>query len=80
MYFLNRPDTDTYITIHREDENNFYEIVNSNIFNRENKFRLIKDKNEIKKILDSRYSSKNRGEEYTEGVPSATLISSALFI
>ena len=79
MYFLNRPDTDTYITIHREDENNFYEIVNSNIFNRENKFRLIKDKNEIKKILDSRYSSKNRGEEYTEGVPSATLISSALF-
>lgn len=79
MYFLNRQDTDTYITIHQEDEQNFYDIVNSNIFQKENKFRIIKDKNEIKSILDDRYSSKNRGEEYTEGLPSATLISSALF-
>ena len=79
MYFLNRPDTETYITIHREDEQNFYDIVNSNVFQRENKFRLIKDKKEIKQILDSRYSSKDRGEEYTTGLPSATLISSALF-
>lgn len=79
MYFLNRQDTDTYVTIHQEDEQNFYNIINSNIFQKENKFRIIKDKNEIKSILDNKYSSKNRGEEYTEGLPSATLISSALF-
>lgn len=79
MYFLNRQDTDTYVTIHQEDEQNFYDIINSNIFQKENKFRIIKDKNEIKSILDNKYSSKNRGEEYTEGLPSATLISSALF-
>lgn len=79
MYFLNRPDTETYITIHQEDEQNFYDIINANIFQKENKFKIIKDKNEIKSILDNRYSSKNRGEEYTEGLPSATLISSALF-
>lgn len=79
MYFLCRPDTETYITIHKEDKGYFREIVNSNIFSRENKFQLIKDKKEIKNILDARYSSKNRGEEYTPGLPSATLISSALF-
>lgn len=79
MYFLNRGDTDTYITIHKEDEQNFYDIVNSGIFTKENKFRLIKDKNEIKKILEERYASRNRGEDYTAGLPSATLISSALF-
>lgn len=79
MYFLHRPDTDTYITIHKEDEQNFREICNSDIFQRENKFHLIKDKSEIKKILETRYASRNRGSEYTAGLPSATLISSSLF-
>ena len=77
MYFLNRGDTDTYITIHKEDEQNFYDIINSGIFTKENKFRLIKDKAEIKKILEERYASRNRGEDYTAGLPSATLISSS---
>lgn len=79
MYFLNRPDTETYITIHREDLQNFYDLVNSNFFEKENKFNVIQDKEEIKKILEDKYSSKNRGEEYVVGLPSATLVSSALF-
>ena len=79
MYFLAREDTETYLTIHKEDTELFQEIVNSNLFQRENKFRLIKDKAEIKQILENRYSSRNRGGEYTVGLPSATLISSALF-
>lgn len=79
MYFLHRADTDTYLTLHSEDEQNFYDIVNSNLFAKENKFRLIKNKNEIKKILEDKYSSKNRSSEYTAGLPSATLVSSALF-
>lgn len=80
MYFLNRPDTNTYITIHKEDEQNFLDIItDGQTFKKENKFRLIKDKDEIKHILETRYASNNRGEEYTAGLPSATLISSALF-
>lgn len=79
MYFLERPDTGTYLTIHSEDEQNFYDIVNSSVFSKENKFRLIKNKEEIKQILEDRYSSKNRGSEYTIGLPSATLVSSSLF-
>ena len=79
MYFLNRPDTQTYITIHKEDLENFYEIVNGSVFNTENKFKAITKKEDIKRILEDRYSSKNRGTEYTSGLPSATLISSALF-
>lgn len=79
MYFICRDDTQTYITIHSCDEQNFYDVVNSDVFKTPNKFRLIKDKDEIKQILEERYSSKNRTSEYTAGLPSATLISSALF-
>jgi len=86
MIFLHRPDTDEYITIHKQDEQYLDELVNSNFFYDEYKnpsnqlrFNVIKDKDEIKKILEDKYSSKNRGEEYTAGLPSATLISSKLF-
>lgn len=79
MYFLVRDDTKTYLTIHKEDEQNFKDLVNSNYFHKENKFRLVKDRDEIRQILEDNFSSKNRGEEYTTGLPSATLISSALF-
>ena len=58
MYFLNRGDTDTYITIHKEDEQNFYDIINSGIFTKENKFRLIKDKAEMKKDMQAETEEK----------------------
>lgn len=79
MYFLHRKDTDTYITIHKEDEANFKNISQSDFFNTENKFQLIKDKTEIRNILEDRFSSKNRGEDYSVGLPSSTLVSSSLF-
>lgn len=79
MYFLCRDDVQTYLTVHKEDMQYFQDIINSDYFGKENKFRVIRDKAEIKKILEDRYSSKNRGSEYTSGLPSATLISSALF-
>lgn len=80
MYFLYRRDIDKYITIHREDVKHFNEIINSeDIFKTSNKFELISDKATIKNILKEKYSSKNRGGEYMSGLPSATLISSALF-
>ena len=86
MIFLHRPDTDEYITIHRQDEQYLDELVNSNFFYDEYKnpsnqlrFNIIKDKDKIKKILEDKFSSKNRGEEYAVGLPSATLISSKLF-
>ena len=87
MYFLYRTGTNKYLTIHREDLNKFKEI--SKNFTRklsngervpcENNFRVITDKKEIKQILEDNFSSKNRGSENTTGLPSATLISSALF-
>lgn len=79
MYFLCRDDSQTYITIHKEDIHHYQDIILGDRFKTENKFRLIKDRAEIKKILEDRYSSKNRSSEYTSGLPSATLISSALF-
>ena len=51
MIFLHRPDTDEYITIHRQDEQYLDELVNSNFFYDEYKnpsnqlrFNIVKDK------------------------------------
>lgn len=87
MYFLYRPSINKYLTLHKEDLEKFNSV--SDKFTRklpngervpcDNKFQIITDKKEIKKILEDNFSSKNRGEEYTVGLPSATLISSALF-
>lgn len=87
MYILHRPDAEIFVTIHHEDEEKFYEV--SQNFSRKlpdgtyipcnNNFKLIKSKDEIKQILEDNFSSKSRGGDYTTGLPSATLISSALF-
>lgn len=89
MYLLHRPDIDEHKTIHHEDAEIFHEIVKNNLFDKEdkngvitkyeNKLELITDKSEIKKVLDEKYSSRSRGEQYTPGLPSATVISSGLF-
>lgn len=89
MYMLRRPDIDEYKTIHVEDAEIFYEIINNNLFDKEdengiitrhpNKLELITDKKEIKKVLDEKYSSRHRTSEYEAGLPSATVIASGLF-
>lgn len=89
MYLLHRRDIDEYKAIHAEDAEIFYDIVKNDLFDKEdkngiitkheNKLELITDKCEIKKVLDEKYSSRGRGEEYTPGLPSATVISSGLF-
>jgi len=79
MYLLYREDIGVYKTIHKEDKDNFYKIANSSIFQTENKFKLITQKENIKKVLEDNFSSKSRTEEYQSGLPSATVISSALF-
>jgi hypothetical protein len=86
VYLLYRPDIDEYKTIHHEDADLFYEIVQDNLFDKEdengvitkypNKIELITDKSKIKKVLEDKYSSKSRGEEYTPGLPSASVINS----
>jgi len=89
LYILHRPDIDEYRTIHHEDAELFHEIVNNNLFDKEdkntgaitryeNKLELITDKVQIKKVLDEKYSSRSRTEEYTAGLPSASVIN-ALF-
>lgn len=87
---LHRVDINEYKCIHHEDADIFHEIVNNNLFDKEdkdtgvitryeNKLELITDKAQIKKVLDEKYSSRSRTEEYTAGLPSATVISSGLF-
>ena len=87
---LYRKDIDETKTIHKEDAELFHEIVNNNLFDKEdkdtgvitryeNKLELITDKAQIKKVLDEKYSSRSRTEEYTPGLPSATVISGGLF-
>ena len=88
MYLLHRPDIDEYKTIHVEDAELFHEIVENNLFDKEdengiitrhpNKLELITDKKEIKKVLDKKYSSRHRTSEYEAGLPSASVIN-ALF-
>src|SRR5574344_176787 len=89
MYMLHRVDINEYKCIHHEDANIFHEIVNNNLFDKEdengiitrhpNKLELITDKKEIKKVLDEKYSSRHRTSEYEAGLPSATVIASGLF-
>lgn len=89
MYMLHRKDIDEYKLVHLEDIEIFHDIINRNLFDKEdsngnitryeNKLELITDKNKIKKVLSDKFSSRNRTEEYTAGLPSATVISSALF-
>ena len=89
MYMLRRPDIDEYKFAHIEDIEIFHDIINNNLFDKEdangniirypNKLELITDKNKIRNVLSDKFSSRNRTEEYTAGLPSATVISSGLF-
>ena len=75
MLLLYRPDINEYKTIHREDEERFLNLA-KNMFKTDNKFVIIKDPKIMKEIIDTKFSSTNRTEEYTKGLPSATVINS----
>ena len=89
MYLIKRKDIGEYKTIHKQDVSIFQEIIDNNLFDKEdkdgnivrypNRLELITDTAEIKKVLDEKYSSRSRTEEYKAGLPSATVIASALF-
>jgi hypothetical protein len=89
MYLLHRPDIDEYKTIHAQDAEIFHDIVKNNMFDKEdeygnvirrqNNLELITDREQIRDVLDRKFSSRSRTSEYTHGLPSATVISSALF-
>ena len=86
MYLIHRADISEYKTIHKEDVELFHEIINNNLFDKEdedgnilrypNRLELITDKVEIKKVLDEKFSSKGRGGDYQDGLPSASVINS----
>lgn len=70
--------TGEYHTIYKKDISNFKSLdkfFNSSEFN----FDIIEDNAEIKKILDEQFTSKGRGEEYNEDLPSVTKIAYNLF-
>src|SRR5574344_2984915 len=89
MYLIHRADIDEYKSVHKEDAELFHEIINNNLFDKEdengniirypNRLELITDKAEIKKVLDEKYSSRHRTSEYEAVLPSATVIASGLF-
>jgi len=89
MYLLHRLDINEHKAIHKEDSEIFHDIIKNNMFDKEdangniiryeNKLELITDRAEIKKVLDEKFSSRHRTEEYEAGLPSATVISSGLF-
>src|SRR5574344_1794051 len=88
MYLIHRADIDEYKSVHKEDAELFHEIINNNLFDKEdengnilrypNRLELITDKAKIKKVLDEKFSSKGRGGDYQAGLPSASVIN-ALF-
>lgn len=69
--------TDEYGTIYKNDIDDFLSI--KKICETEFKYEVISDISEIKKILEDKFSSKGRGEEYNENLPSSTKIAYSLF-
>lgn len=79
--------TGEYKTIYRKDINVFKNL--HSFFKQDTKlpegvvpnfnFDIIEDRQEIKKILDEHFTSKGRGEEYDEDLPSASKIAYSLF-
>lgn len=78
--------TGDYNTIYRRDIERFIELHdffkldpkldNKNI---EFNFEIIDNRNQIKEILETEFTSKGRGEEYNEDLPSSTKIAYSLY-
>ena len=70
--------TGEYSTIYKKDKQNFLNLkkfFESEDFN----FDIIEDNKQIKQILEQYFTSKGRGEEYDEQLPSVTKIAYMLF-
>lgn len=70
--------TGEYHTIYRRDLPNFLNLdkfFKSKDFN----FEVIEDIDKIKEVLDTEFTSKDRGEEYNENLPSVTKVAVQLF-
>ena len=69
--------TGDYHTIYRKDKQDFLNLK-SFFGTGEFNFDIIEDVNDIKKILENKFASKGRGEEYDENIPSVTKIAYSL--
>lgn len=70
--------TNEYSSIYRKDIKSFLNL--KSFFGTEDfNFEIIEDRNEIKNILEDKFTSKGRGEEYNEDLPSVTKIAYTLF-
>lgn len=69
--------TNEYGTLYQNDIEDFYSI--KKICETDFKYEVISDRDKIKAILEDKFSSKGRGEEYNEDLPSSTKIAYSLF-
>ena len=80
---LRHRDLNKYKTVWTKDVPRLTEMFfNGQMFRRDGfktRWEIVQDKQEVKKILEDNFSSKGRGVEYTEGLPSGTVITSSLF-
>jgi len=84
ILLLKNKQFDKYKTIWESDKGLLFErLWNESLFKQygfmETRWDIIDDKAEVKRVLDDKFSSKGRGEDYTEGLPSGTVLSSSLF-
>ena len=84
MYLVRDIRTNEYRTIHKQDVQKFYDLADffeatdskgEPVFN----FEVITDSNKIKEIVKTHFTSKGRGEEYNENMPSVSQVSSKLY-
>lgn len=80
MYLVENTRMSKYITINKSDANRFIGLVNFFECGIENfNFKIIKDEKKTKEILDTLFSSKNRGGKYDTSMLSVTNVVSNLF-
>lgn len=84
MYLVRDIRTNEYRTLHKQDVQKFYDLADffeatdskgEPVFN----FEIITDSNQIKEIVKTYFTSKGRGEEYNENMPSVSQVSSKLY-
>ncbi len=78
LIFVRHKINNEYFTIYRRDKQKFLNLkyfFEPEPFN----FELIEDTDKIKEILEEKFTSKNRGEEYNAETPSVTQLSYKLY-
>jgi len=79
MYLIHNSNINSYFTINKKDKMAFLSLIDNFFEDDDNVFRIIYDKDELNKILNDRFLSKNRGEKYNEEYTSVTKIVGDLF-